>query len=73
MKPNAAAMDNLWLGAKLADLKEEHYKHTLLLAALLELLGDKGLIAPHELEAKMAQLDLQGAMEASWAPRQPGV
>jgi hypothetical protein len=43
---------------KLADLKEEHYKNTLVLSAVIELLIEKDLISMEEIEAKAADLDL---------------
>ncbi|MEF3305328.1 hypothetical protein [Paenibacillus sp. GYB003] len=45
-----------WIG-KLADLKEEHYRNTLLVAALMDLLIEKGVMTRGEIEAKMAELD----------------
>lgn len=42
---------------KLADLKEEHYKNTLLLGALIELLVEKGIFTTKELDTKAAELD----------------
>ncbi len=45
-----------WIG-KLADLKEEHYRNTLLVTAMMELLIDKGLVTRGELAKKMAELD----------------
>jgi hypothetical protein len=45
-----------WIG-KLADLKEEHYRNTLLLTAMMELLIDKGLVTRGEVAKKMAELD----------------
>jgi|HigsolmetaAR203D_1030402.scaffolds.fasta_scaffold57791_2 hypothetical protein len=43
--------------AKLADLKAEHYRNTLLLTAMMDLMIEKGLISREELEKKMADLD----------------
>jgi hypothetical protein len=43
--------------AKLADLKEEHYRNSLLISAMMELLIDKGLLHRQEIEAKMTELD----------------
>ncbi|MCP3775211.1 hypothetical protein NLX71_18225 [Paenibacillus sp. MZ04-78.2] len=45
-----------WI-AKLADLKEDHYRNSLLLGALLELLLEKGLLTPQELAAKIHTLE----------------
>jgi hypothetical protein len=43
--------------AKLADLKEEHYRNSLLLSAMMELLIDKGLLHRQDIETKMLELD----------------
>ncbi|MDF2836293.1 MAG: hypothetical protein K0Q63_1933 [Paenibacillus sp.] len=60
MKRNApAAWEQVQLTAKLADLKEEHYRTVLTLSAMLELLIDKGLLTREELTAKAEQLDEQ--------------
>lgn len=45
-----------WIG-KLADLKEEHYRNTLLVTALMDLLIEKGVLTRSELETRMAELD----------------
>lgn len=45
-----------WIG-KLADLKEEHYRNTLLVTAMMDLLIEKGVMTRVELEAKMEELD----------------
>jgi len=50
-----------WIG-KLADLKEDHYRHSLLLGALVELLAQKGIVAPDELSRKMRDLDREASL-----------
>lgn len=45
-----------WI-AKLADLKEDHYRNSLLLGAILELLLEKGLLTAQELAAKVHTLE----------------
>jgi hypothetical protein len=55
----ASAMDHLNLVAKLADLKEDHYRILLTLSAMTELLIDKGLLTREELELKSAALDTE--------------
>lgn len=42
---------------KLADLKEEHYRNTLLLTALMELLIGKGILTRQEIDSKVTELD----------------
>lgn len=60
MKPKAStAWENVQLLAKLADLKEEHYRTVLTLSAMLELLVEKGLLTHEELSARSNQIDAQ--------------
>lgn len=47
-------MDEVNLVAKLADLKESHYRTTLLVSALTELLVSKGILTGEEI-ARMAR------------------
>ncbi|SFT23570.1 hypothetical protein [Paenibacillus sp. BC26] len=54
---SSSALDHLNLVAKLADLKEDHYRTLLTLSAMTELLMDKGILTPDELERKIASLD----------------
>ncbi|TVY10853.1 hypothetical protein FPZ49_06360 [Paenibacillus cremeus] len=49
-----------WIG-KLADLKEGHYQHALLLSAVIELLIEKGIITAHELASKAHALESEDA------------
>jgi hypothetical protein len=53
----AIALEQLNLAAKLADLKEDHYRTLLTISAVTELLIDKGILAPDELERKIQSLD----------------
>lgn len=50
-------LDEVNLIGKLAELKEEHYKNTLVLSAILELLIDKGILSKEEIEDKAAEID----------------
>lgn len=50
-------LDEVNLIGKLAELKEEHYKNTLVLSAVLELLIEKQFITHLELQAKIAKLN----------------
>jgi hypothetical protein len=50
-------MQEINMIGKLADLKEEHYRNTLLATAMMDLLIEKGLLTRDEIEAKMAALD----------------
>ncbi|WP_127582167.1 hypothetical protein [Paenibacillus koleovorans] len=51
------AMQEVNMVAKLADLKEEHYRNSLLLSAMMELLIEKGILSRKEIESKMVELD----------------
>jgi hypothetical protein len=42
---------------KLADMKDQQYRNTLVLSAVIELLIEKGLLSRSEIEAKAARLD----------------
>ncbi|MGW8958760.1 hypothetical protein [Paenibacillus sp. NPDC055715] len=57
MNQHRSAMDEVCMVAKLADLKDEHYRNTLALSTLIELLVDKGMVTREELERKAAELD----------------
>jgi 5-carboxymethyl-2-hydroxymuconate isomerase len=49
--------DEVQLIAKLADLKEDHYRTSLLLSAVTELLIEKGILAKDEIREKASRLD----------------
>lgn len=57
MNSSQSTLDHLRLAGKLADLKEEHYRNTLALCTLIELLVDKGLFTREEIAAKAQELD----------------
>jgi hypothetical protein len=65
-----AAWEQVQLAAKLADLKDDHYRTVLTLSAMLELLIDKGLLSREELAVKAEQLDeqLESLIAASLHP-----
>ncbi|GIP40602.1 hypothetical protein J31TS4_38820 [Paenibacillus sp. J31TS4] len=50
---------------KIADLKEQHYRNTVVLSAVLELLQEKNLISRQEIAAKAAELDAGDQRAAS--------
>jgi hypothetical protein len=50
-------MKEVHLIAQLADMKEVDAKHSLMLAAVIELLIEKGLLSREELNDKMIELD----------------
>lgn len=57
MERYRTTLEEVGIVAKLADMKEEHYRHTLALSTLIELLVDKGLLTRAEVEHKAAELD----------------
>jgi hypothetical protein len=57
-------MDEVHMIAKLADLKEEHYKHSLMISAITELLIEKGILTADELQARATQLDRLDYLDA---------
>ncbi|MFD0590261.1 hypothetical protein ACFQZE_19945 [Paenibacillus sp. GCM10027627] len=65
-----SAWEHVQLAAKLADLKEEHYRTVLTLSAMLELFIEKGLLSREELEAKSLAIDeqLESLISASLHP-----
>lgn len=54
---SGTAMDIVHMAAKLGDLKDEHYRNTLALSTVIELLIDKGLLTREEVERKAEELD----------------
>lgn len=50
-------LEQIDLIGKLADLKEQHYRNTLAITAVLELLFEKGILTRQEIQAKAAELD----------------
>ncbi|MEK3884288.1 hypothetical protein [Paenibacillus sp. PL2-23] len=73
MKSNAKpspVWEHVQLAAKLADLKDDHYRTVLTLSAMLELFVDKGIITREELAAKAEALDeqLESLISASLHP-----
>jgi hypothetical protein len=50
-------LDEVNLIGKLAELKEDHYKNTLALTAIIELLVEKGILTTQEIQQKAAELD----------------
>ncbi|GAB6990987.1 hypothetical protein [Paenibacillus pini] len=52
-----SSADYVHLMATLGDLKDEHYRNTLALSTMIELLIDKGILTREEVEKKAAELD----------------
>ncbi|MFS1510972.1 hypothetical protein VQL36_00845 [Chengkuizengella sp. SCS-71B] len=57
MSKTLSPLDEVDMIAKLADLKEEHYKNTLLINSIMELLLEKNILSYDEVLLKMKQLD----------------
>lgn len=72
MKPrhSSPTMEQVHLAAKLADLKEDHYRLLLNLSAMTELLIEKGVLTREEIALKAAALDreLDTLVSASLRP-----
>lgn len=52
-----SAMDTINLIGKLADLKDSHYRNTLALSAVIDLLIEKGILTAQEIATRAARLD----------------
>lgn len=60
MNPIRSHLEEIDMIGKLADLKDSHYRHTLLLHAFIELLDEKKVISKTEISDKMKQMDRCG-------------
>ncbi len=58
MSFNNSIMNDINLVGQIADLKENNYKNTLVISALIEVLIEKGVFTRKELIKKIEQLDL---------------
>jgi hypothetical protein len=58
---NRTAWDQVNLIAQLADLKDAHYRNTLALSALLEILVEKGVLTPEDFHRKAASMEQEDA------------
>lgn len=54
--------DEVDMIGKLADLKEEHYKNTLVLSAIIELLIERKIVTSQEITLKAAELDMESIL-----------
>lgn len=50
-------IEHINLIGKLAELKDQHYRNTLALSAVIELLIEKGVLTKGEIQEKAAELD----------------
>jgi hypothetical protein len=57
MKTNRTAWDQVNAIAQLSDLKEAHYRNTLALSALIEILVEKGVLSPDDFHRKAAGME----------------
>lgn len=65
MHRSPSLMEQIDLVAKLADLKDQHYRNTLVLTAVLELLTEKGLLTEQEIRTKATELEELTLREAN--------
>ncbi len=64
-----ARWEEVLLGAALADVKDAVYRNTLALAAVLDVLAEKGVLTPGEVRRASARLD--GHAAAGWEAAAP--
>ena len=57
MENRNISMDMVHMMAKLGDMKDEHYRNTLAISTIIELLVDKGILTREELAIKADELD----------------
>ncbi|WP_082865816.1 hypothetical protein [Paenibacillus crassostreae] len=57
MEQRSISQDIVHMMAKLGDMKDEHYRNTLALSTMIELLVDKGILTRDELATKADELD----------------
>ncbi|WP_438348389.1 hypothetical protein ACP8HI_22715 [Paenibacillus sp. FA6] len=57
MENKNISMDIMHMMAKLGDMKDEHYRNTLAISTIIELLVDKGILTREELAIKADELD----------------
>ena len=65
MRQSPYLMDQIDMIAKLADLKDQVYRNTLALTAVLDLLTEKGILTEQEIRSKASQLDELTLREAN--------
>jgi hypothetical protein len=63
-RSHISPMDEVHMIAKLAELKDEHYKHSLMISSITELLIEKGILTTDELQARATRLDLLDSLDA---------
>ncbi|MHA0857534.1 hypothetical protein [Paenibacillus sp. CMAA1364] len=51
------SLDIMHVMASLGDMKDDHYRNTLAISTIIELLVDKGLVTREELAIKAEELD----------------
>lgn len=61
--PNSA-WDQVQIIGKIADLQDAHYKNTLALSALIEILVEKGVLTPEDFHRKAALLEKEDEASA---------
>jgi hypothetical protein len=59
MKTTANSWQYLELASQVSDLKHDHYRQLLALTTLIELLVEKGLLTPQEIQEKATQMEAE--------------
>ncbi|WP_373230329.1 hypothetical protein [Cohnella sp.] len=59
MKSTAHGWQYIELASQVSDLKHDHYRQLLALSTLIELLVDKGLLTPEEIQEKAVQMEAE--------------
>lgn len=59
MKTTSYGWQYLELASQVSDLKHDHYRQLLALSTLIELLVEKGLLTPEEIQEKAAQMEAE--------------
>lgn len=59
MKKTMNGWQYLDVASQMSDLKHDHYRQLLALSTLIELLVEKGLLTPEEIQEKAAQMEAE--------------
>jgi len=57
MKTTPNSWQYIELASQVSDLKHDHYRQLLAMSTLIELLVEKGLLTPQEIQEKAAQME----------------
>ena len=59
MRTNSNGWQFLELASRLSDMKEDQYRQLLALSTMIELLVEKGLLTPDEIQAKASLMEAE--------------